>query len=215
MHAEADNEINGPTAESIAMVNAVKRRAFNAVKTITVTNGGTGYTTAPTVTVNSTSGTGTVATATVAAGVVTAINIVYRGSGYTSAPTITFTGGGGTGAAATTALYAPAEADLLPAETASKTAFKQALMDERSRELAFEGHRKLDLLRWGTLESTMQNMKNIINTQAPTAGNATFGYGGRTRILVPYNNFTARDTLFGIPQIELSLNPAMVPNGGW
>ncbi|RYZ30555.1 MAG: RagB/SusD family nutrient uptake outer membrane protein, partial [Sphingobacteriales bacterium] len=94
MHAEADNEINGPTAASIAMVNSVKRRAFNSVKTITITNGGTGYTTAPTITVNSTSGTGTVATATVTAGVVTAITIVYRGSGYTSAPTITFTGGG-------------------------------------------------------------------------------------------------------------------------
>jgi hypothetical protein len=215
MQAEADNEINGPTPASIALVNAVRRRAFNGVKTITVTNGGTGYTTAPTVTVNSTSGSGTLATATLTAGVITSISIVYPGSGYTSAPTITFTGGGGTGATATAGLYAAAEADLLPAQTASRAAFKQALMDERARELAFEGHRKLDLIRWGTLASTMENMKAIINSQAPVAGNATFGYGGRVRILVPYNNFTARDTLFAIPQLELSLNPAMTQNAGW
>jgi hypothetical protein len=215
MQAEADNEINGPTPASIALVNAVRKRAFNGVKTITITNGGSGYTTAPTITVGSTSGSGTLATATLTAGVVTGINIVYPGSGYTSAPTITFTGGGGTGAVATSGLYAATDANLLPAQTASRAAFKQAIMDERSRELAFEGHRKLDLLRWGTLVSTMQNMKAIITAQAPVPSNSTFGYGGQVRILVPYNNFTARDTSFAIPQIELSLNPAMTQNAGW
>ena len=42
-------------------------------------------------------GTGATATAVVAAGAVTAINVTNGGSGYTSNPTITITGGGGTG----------------------------------------------------------------------------------------------------------------------
>lgn len=215
MNAEADNEINGPTTASINLVNTVRRRAYNGVKTIAITNGGVGYTSAPTVTINSLSGSGTVATANLTAGIVTSVTIAYVGSGYTSAPTVTFAGGGGTGAAATAILYAPTDADLLPAQSASKIAFKQTIIDERSRELAFEGHRKLDLMRWGTLVSTMQNMKIIVAAQAPTAANTTFGYAGGVKFLVPYTNFTARDTLFAIPQPELSLNPAMTQNPGW
>ncbi len=215
MNAEADNELNGPTAATIAEVNAVRRRAYNGVKTITVTNGGSGYTSAPTVTFNSTSGSGTIATANLTGGAVTSVTISYVGSGYTSAPTVSFTGGGGTGAAATTTLYTATDADLLPAQTASKAAFKQTIMDERSRELAFEGHRKLDLMRWGIWISTMQNMVTLVTTQAPSASNTTLGYAGRAKFLIPYTNFTARDTAFAIPTTELSLNPAMTQNPGW
>ena len=215
MNAEADNEINGPTANAISEVNAVRERAYNGVKTIAVINGGSGYTSAPTVTVTSTSGTGTIATANVTNKIITSVTISYVGSGYTTAPTVSFTGGGGTGATATATLYTPGDADLLPAQIAGQAAFRQTIMDERSRELAFEGHRKLDLLRWGILISTMQNMATLVNTQAPTASNSTFGYAGRTKFLIPYTNFTPRDTLFAIPTVELSLNPAMTQSPGW
>ena len=69
---------------------------------ITVTNGGTGYTSAPTV-VFTGGGFTTVATAkaVIAGGAVSYIYITATGAGYTSSPTITFTGGAGTGAAAT------------------------------------------------------------------------------------------------------------------
>ncbi|HYM07703.1 MAG TPA: hypothetical protein VEU11_14195 [Terriglobales bacterium] len=66
--------------------------------------GGTGYTTAPTVTLSGGGGSGATATAAIASGAVSAINIVTAGSGYTSAPTVTITGGGGTGASATATL---------------------------------------------------------------------------------------------------------------
>lgn len=66
-----------------------------------ITNGGTGYTSAPTVSVTGGGGSGATVTATVTAGVVTALTVTNRGSGYTSAPTISFSGGGGSGAAAT------------------------------------------------------------------------------------------------------------------
>ena len=70
----------------------------------TVTNGGTGYTSAPTVVFTGGGGTGAAATATVSsAGVVTGITLTAAGSGYTSAPTISYSGGGGTGLAATLA----------------------------------------------------------------------------------------------------------------
>ncbi len=71
------------------------------VTSVSVTNGGSGYTSTPTVTLNGGGGTGATATATVVGRVVTAILLDSTGSGYTSAPTVTFSGGGGAGAAAT------------------------------------------------------------------------------------------------------------------
>jgi hypothetical protein len=72
---------------------------------ITVTNGGSGYTSAPTVSFTGGGGSGATATATVSSGIVTAVTITDAGSGYTSAPTVAFTGGGGSGAAATATIY--------------------------------------------------------------------------------------------------------------
>jgi|TARA_B110000495_G_scaffold24635_1_gene17576 hypothetical protein len=60
-----------------------------ACKTITVTAGGTGYSSLPTVTISGGAGTGATASATLTAGVVTAITISDPGLGYTSAPTVT------------------------------------------------------------------------------------------------------------------------------
>lgn len=71
------------------------------VVSITVTNGGSGYTSAPTVTISGGGGSGATATASVVAGAVTAVTITAGGSGYTSNPTVTFSGGGGSGATAT------------------------------------------------------------------------------------------------------------------
>ena len=72
-----------------------------AITGFTVTAGGTGYTSAPTVTIAGGSGNGATATATVTDGKVTAVTIVSGGSNYSSAPRVTFSGGAGTGAAAT------------------------------------------------------------------------------------------------------------------
>jgi FtsP/CotA-like multicopper oxidase with cupredoxin domain len=68
---------------------------------LTLTSGGSGYTSAPVVTITGGGGYGATATASVAGGVVTGITLTNPGSAYTSAPTIRFTGGGGSGAAAT------------------------------------------------------------------------------------------------------------------
>lgn len=71
-------------------------------------SGGTGYTTAPTVTFATPPVGGIRATgiATVSGGVVTGITITNPGAGYSSVPSVTLTGGGGTGATATAVMTA-------------------------------------------------------------------------------------------------------------
>lgn len=71
------------------------------VSAIKVTNGGSGYTSAPTVSITGATGSGATATATILAGRVSAITVTAGGSAYTTTPTVTLTGGGGTGVTAT------------------------------------------------------------------------------------------------------------------
>jgi len=69
---------------------------YKKVASITVTDGGSGYTSAPTVDI---AGNAT-ATATIAGGKVTVITVTFSGNDYTSPPSVTFIGGGGSGAEA-------------------------------------------------------------------------------------------------------------------
>ena len=75
------------------------------VATISITNGGTGYASQPTVTISAPPNVAdaiqaTAGVVTIVAGVITAIAVGNPGRGYTSPPTITITGGGGAGAQA-------------------------------------------------------------------------------------------------------------------
>jgi FtsP/CotA-like multicopper oxidase with cupredoxin domain len=113
-----------PRAYRFRILNAANDRFFNLqlyqanpgiVSRITVTNGGTGYTSVPTVTVTGV-GTGAIAKATISGGVVTGITMVTVGSGYTSVPTVTISRGGGTGATATATIYTQlTEVGMVPA----------------------------------------------------------------------------------------------------
>jgi hypothetical protein len=74
------------------------------VSGINLSNGGSGYTSAPTVSIAAGAGTGATtptASATIGALGVTSITLTNGGTGYSSAPTISFSGGGGSGATAT------------------------------------------------------------------------------------------------------------------
>jgi hyaluronate lyase len=90
------------------------------ITAIKVVNGGSGYTTAPTVQITDGGGTGATATATVSAGKVSAITVVSGGSGYTTTPTVTITGVGGTGATASP--FVAIWSDLPPAVQTGVTA---------------------------------------------------------------------------------------------
>ena len=76
----------------------------STVNSITLTNGGSGFTAVPTVVFTGTNTTPATATATIAPTSVASVTLTAAGSGYTSAPTVAFNGGGGTGAAGTVLL---------------------------------------------------------------------------------------------------------------
>lgn len=85
-------------------------RVQNGVTAITIGNGGSGYTSAPTVNLTGGGGTGATAEATVSGGVITKITVTNAGQGYTTAPTVALAGGGGTGATATASVGVAANA---------------------------------------------------------------------------------------------------------
>lgn len=116
MYAEAENELNGPTDDAYAKINAIRDRAFGN-------------------------------------------NPEKRLSGL------------------------------------SKDEFRQAIMDERKWELAFEYHRRWDLKRWGKLGEAVQS---IAATNPIGAAN-----------FQPYHN------LYPIPFQELDLNPGLTQNPGY
>ena len=77
---------------------------YKQVETIAVTDGGSGYSLTPTVTVaapTGPSGETCTAYATLSGGSVSSITIISSGNQYTSAPDVTISGGGGSGATAT------------------------------------------------------------------------------------------------------------------
>ena len=100
-----------PTVNSLTLTNggsgytSAPTVAFTATSTTiasaTVTTGGSGYTSAPTLAFSGGGGTGATAIAVLTGAVVSSIIVTNPGTGYTSTPTIAFSGGGGTLAAAT------------------------------------------------------------------------------------------------------------------
>lgn len=82
--------------------------SIGSVASVTITAGGSGYNTAPNVTIgspNDANGVQATATASILGNVVVAVTVTEPGTGYTSAPSVTFSGGGGSNAAATTSLF--------------------------------------------------------------------------------------------------------------
>ncbi len=84
--------------------------------------------------------------------------------------------------------------------------FLAALKDERLRELAFEGIRKLDLIRWGTFLDVMKEEINDVNVNGVASGPA---WPGKAIVAKYYENVSQRHLLLPIPQSEISLNGAI------
>lgn len=86
------------------------RSRYGEVTAVTVTNQGSGYTSAPTVTLVSSSGRDATATAVLGsgatAGKVIRVDVTNPGTRYQTAPIVQFTGGGGSNAAATSTIQA-------------------------------------------------------------------------------------------------------------
>ncbi len=76
------------SASPTNLVRAIPVLSGGTVASVTVVDGGSGYTVAPAVTFSGGGGTGATATATISGGVVTTINVVTPGSGYTTEPLV-------------------------------------------------------------------------------------------------------------------------------
>ncbi|CUW48292.1 DUF3383 domain-containing protein [Novacetimonas hansenii] len=126
----ADGAQGPVTATATATLSA------GAVQAIAVGNGGSGYTTAPSVTVSGGGGSGATATATVAGGVVVAITVGAGGSGYSSVPTVTLSAPAGSTSGATSGTTPGAVMDALVAVntgwTGFTTAFEPSLADKQA-----------------------------------------------------------------------------------
>ena len=228
-----------------------------AITSFVIDNPGSGYTTAPVVSLSATAGTGATAAAVIAGGRVTAINVLTAGSAYPTVydrpvgkwrreyevnlppvrlqnntscnfPIIRYAD----------VLLMAAEADLrvngsptaqgveyynqvrrrafglsprMPSTTVDVATFTmQDIMDERSRELCFEGVRRADLLRWGQLQQAMQRIQTDVSTNAPTAYQTSASLAANNLV----QNFP-KHTLLPIPATEIDRAPAITQNPGW
>jgi len=85
--------------------------------------------------------------------------------------------------------------------------FFEYIVDERFRELCFEGMRKHDLVRWGRYITTMNQLATDIRANAPN----NYKFAAR-----PGENITARNVVFPIPNTEITANSLARPqNLGW
>jgi hypothetical protein len=78
-----------PPKVILSTATATATTSGNVVTAVTITSGGSGYSTVPSVTFSGGGGTGAAATAVVTGGVVTAINVTNGGTGYTTVHTVT------------------------------------------------------------------------------------------------------------------------------
>ena len=88
-------------ADYVSLGEALADVTPGQIKSVYLSNGGSGYATAPTITFTGGGGSGAAATAYVSGGVITRILITSTGSNYSSAPTVVITSTTGTGALAT------------------------------------------------------------------------------------------------------------------
>jgi hypothetical protein len=77
------------------------------VTAVRLTDGGTGYTSSPTVTLNGGGGSGATASAVITSGTVTEIIVLNAGASYETSPSVSISGGGGSGATATAYIGGP------------------------------------------------------------------------------------------------------------
>nr|WP_245949501.1 RagB/SusD family nutrient uptake outer membrane protein [Echinicola strongylocentroti] len=78
----------------------------------------------------------------------------------------------------------------MPLSGLTKEDFRQAIYDERRWELGGEGHRRMDLIRWGMLEEVVKNTAY--------------------RVWDPAANIQPHHVLLPIPTEEFVLNPALL-----
>ena len=90
-------------------------------------------------------------------------------------------------------------------------AFRELLRNERGRELAFEGLRKYDLIRWGIFVDKMRQAGNNIPRDNDGYYNKTY----TNFAAISYGNVSERHIYLPIPTKELAVNHALTQNPLW
>jgi hypothetical protein len=86
-----------------------------------------------------------------------------------------------------------------------KDKFRDALKEERSRELCFEALRRPDLIRWGRF---IEDMKTFLSYAIANGGN-------NLTVTTASRMITERNLLLPIPSYDMSLNKLLTPNPGY
>ncbi|MNK04917.1 SusD family protein [compost metagenome] len=89
------------------------------------------------------------------------------------------------------------------------TAFRDAVHKERAFELAFEGDRKLDLIRWGVYYETVKSTSIKLGTWWTIAGTPNYA------VATPGYTTKGKHDLFPIPQREMDLATQFKQNYLW
>ena len=208
------------TAGSVVLVLTAEnqRRASDEVGRVTITDGGSGYTSAPTITFTGGDGSGAAATA-VAADQVASITMTNCGSGYaetfalrgTPIHAITFTGGGATTAAAATAWALPQTVGGVQIPSGSRgTGYTSAPTVSFTATLGGSGATGTAVLTGATVTSVTMTNAGCNYRSPPTvtftgggatvaaAGTARYGVGitpNRITITNPGSGYTSAPTV--------------------
>ena len=113
------------------------------------------------------------------------------------------------------ALYANNDTDPTKIEVTSSDDLRQIIRDERARELAFEGIRKHDLIRWGIFVEEMKAAAAEPFISSNVGNGRTQNADERNRMAAVASKMSEKYILLPIPQKELSLNNKMKQNKYW
>lgn len=92
-HSQLEIEFEAGVGSTTGRAVLTAVLTLGVVSSVTITDGGSGYSVAPQLIFTGGGGSGAVATATITAGVITLVTVITGGSGYISVPTITVAGG--------------------------------------------------------------------------------------------------------------------------
>ena len=99
-----------------------------------------------------------------------------------------------------------------PETIISKESFFNELVNERLRELCFEGHRKHDLTRWDLLEGKLHFLEQSILTN-PNYSSSSLSHQGYLRCVQNFNKSIHMSLPY--PAQEVSINNKMNQKEGW
>lgn len=88
--------------------------------------------------------------------------------------------------------------------------FRDLIRNERARELAFEGLRKYDLIRWGIFVERMHEAGTYVPTESKYRNATITNYAA-----ISYANVSERHIYLPIPTKELAVNQALTQNPLW